>query len=328
MASEDATVLSSEVLSFAGVDAHVRDESRWDDYDLNLIPAWDDHFVPDEETLRIIALADQKDRPLILTGPPGSGKSMAFRMYCSLVNQPLRRINGRGDIRERDLVGQRTLEYDEDTGEKVVRWVDGILTDAIRRGHAILLDEFDAFPAHIAMTLQAVLEPGHRLVLTGNGGELVEPPDAETFRIFATANTNGSGDMTGLYAGTNVLNNATLDRFLMWNLDYPSEDQEVSIVHEQTGLDMTRVKYLVNTARRTRIGQKAEACDVVITMRQVIAWADLLGTLSDILAPTEAIRTSYMMSIGCRLHEQDANYFADIIKREIGVDVQAEGGTP
>lgn len=276
------------------------------------VPDWDDKYHFQEASLENIALCVEQDIPVLLTGPTGCGKSTLVQALAAIVNQPTRRVNLHGDVRSVDFLGQKVIDTDEN-GNSVVVWKDGVLPDAMRKGHWLILDEFDAAPASIAMVLQAVLEPGHTLVLSANHGEVVRPH--ENFRIFATANTIGRGDDSGLYAGTNVLNEATLDRFVVEACDYPEPVIETRIVMEKAGIEKALAEQLVKAAVLVRKGYDNEECFCTFSTRRLIAWASVAARFTTVTDGKQALSRAYKLTVDSKLGKEDAEYVRGVVGR-------------
>lgn len=306
-----------------------------------LIPKWDERILLDYESsplISAIALSVAQDQPLLIVGPKGAGKTTAVYAMAALLRQPLVRINMREDFKTSAFVGYRTPDG----------WREGLLPRAMKAGAWLLIDEFDACPPGIAMTLQSVLEEGRTLVVTDNGGEVVRPSgrlakerrrdgsrydiaDLSTFRIFATSNTRGFGDESGLYAGTSVQNRATMDRFAVLEIDYMPKDEEVKVLTSATGVDATIAEALVNMAFEVRRGfdsSSAQFSDVISTRQllmmceQAMAASD--GDLGDVAVngvTQYAMSLAYKMHIGNKLPTTDQSAVAGLFKRATGVDI-------
>ena len=242
--------------------------------DRALIPEHDPNWAlgtPERDRWEVIGLAIQHDDNLYCAGPTGCGKSASVLQLGSILNQPVRRVNCHRDMRSADFVGQKVVSVDPETNQSIITWRDGVLPDAMRKGHWLLLDEVDALPAGIAMTLQAVLEHGRTLVLTGNEGEVVRAH--ERFRVIATGNTLGSGDETGLYAGTNIQNEANLDRYgVVVEFDYPDVTTETSLVAKKSGLSEGMARKMVMVAREIRQAFAKEEVFCTFSTRRLINW--------------------------------------------------------
>lgn len=315
--------------------------------DLAYIPAWDDEYEPNVGLFESLITCVGADQPVVLTGPKGSGKSSAVEMLAALVRQPLIRINMTGQTRVRDFVGFKTLDYEEDeeSGEvfQVINWIDGSAPVAVRRNYWLLIDEIDAAPPGVLFALQALLEGDRQMVILENAGEVVRPPgegpglpdepDKRRFRIFATANTLGFGDETGFYAGTNVMNQATLDRFGVIAVDYPDPAVEKKIIRSRTGLSGATADKMVAFAKKIREEAGNDRCGVSISTRQLIQWGKMIGVLwpgkpKTFAFPTtrgdkasHITRLAYGITVGNKLPSEDREFFAGVFQRLIGFKV-------
>jgi len=301
-----------KTLNFDGAKLCPRTDAT--EYDKLFIPSWDPLYEPDWSLFSSLALCVREDLNVLLVGPTGAGKSTAVLMLASLLQQPVRRVNMHGDIRSADFLGQKVLEPDPETKQASVFFRHGVAPEAAKLGHWLLIDEIDATPAAMLMALQAMLEPGHPIVLSSNHGEVV-PTHAE-FRMLATANTLGHGDETGLYAGTNVLNEATLDRFVVLRVEYPKPEQEVKILLEKGQIDLAIVKSFVEVARLVRNGYGANECYCTLSTRRLITWCKLYKHF--LLASkdtTTALRKSYQLAVGNKLSPEDGKYVAGVVQR-------------
>lgn len=279
----------------------------------HLIPGWDDGFAPNKETLAALAAAVKLDLPVLLHGPTGCGKTSSVMLLAAALNRPVRRMNLNGDVRSSDFLGEQTLIEGESGA--VVAWRDGVVTASMREGSWLILDEFDAAPASLALTIQAILEKGHVLTLSANGGEVVRPhPD---FRVFATANTIGSGDESGLYAGTNRLNEATLDRFVAVECDYPTKKVEANVLVEKTGIAREAAALMVEVANEVREAFNAPSplTSATFSTRRLLAWAALSQTMGD---PVIA----YAYAVADKLGKTERAYVGGVAQRVTGWNVK------
>lgn len=182
-------------------------------------PAIDHDYLFHESSRDVVVWFLNPQEPLYVFGPTGCGKTTCIKQLAARLNYPVFEVTGHGRLEFADLVGHLTVKNGTMTFEY------GPLALAMRYGAIILLNEIDLTSPEIAAGLNSVLD-GSPLCIAENGGELIEPHPM--FRLVATANTNGGGDDTGLYQGTQRQNLAWLDRFTICEVGYPSADVEKS----------------------------------------------------------------------------------------------------
>ena len=191
--------------------------------DETLIPKFDANFVPfgnfpDLEKI----IKSGIFYPTYISGPTGNGKSTMVEQICAKHSKSLVRVNLNMMSDEDQLIGSKTLE------DGNVKVVEGPVMIAMRRGHTLLLDEIDAGSANTLLCLQPILEGKPYYFKLTN--ELIVP--AKGFNIIATANTKGKGSEDGRYIGTNVLNEAFLERFAVtFEQEYPDAKIELKIIN-------------------------------------------------------------------------------------------------
>jgi MoxR-like ATPase len=246
----------------------VKQESFKVDYsDISaLVPKKDPNFVPfgnysDLENI----IKSGIFYPAYISGPTGNGKSTMVEQICAKHKRPLIRVNLNMMTDEEQLIGSKTLE------DGNVEIVEGPVLIAMRNGTALLLDEIDAGSANTLLCLQPILEGKPYYFKLKN--EMIVP--AEGFNIFATANTKGKGSDDGRYIGTNVLNEAFLERFAVtFEQDYPNAKIEVKIIKnlmETYGcLDAEFAETLVKWAEAIRRTFEDGGVDETITTRRMI----------------------------------------------------------
>jgi cobaltochelatase CobS len=213
------------------------------------LPKWRDRF----------AARINNGSMLFLSGPAGSGKSELVRVLADAAGKELIRINFVSGIGESQLVGKYIVK----NGETVFNY--GLVPLAMKNGWWLLLDEIDyAEPEHLAI-LQPVLEGGS-LVMIQNEGEKITPhPD---FRIIATGNTKGRGDVSQSYVGTNFLNASFMDRFTVFEMDYT--EKEVDIIENETG-DKTLAEKLVQVFQLFRkSAEDGQINNAVFSTRRIV----------------------------------------------------------
>lgn len=283
------------------------DKSRVPKHD----PNWE-MSASESEKWECYAIAVKERENVLDVGPTGCGKTSGIYQFAASLNQPVVRFNCSGDSRVAQFVGEKVVDIDPATAQAIVVWRDGVLTQAMRNGWWLILDEVDGCPPQILFILHAVLEPNGVLTLAENGGERVEPhPD---FRVFASGNTLGRGDDTGLYEGTNVLNEAFLDRFgIVLQSDYPEQATEVNILVNKTGIRKVDAQKMVAVAAKVREGLKNEECDCTFSTRRLIAWASKSKFMP---APAAA-----KITVLNKLSGDDKTFVGDIIQRYFSGEV-------
>jgi len=202
-----------------------------------------------------------------------------------------------------DLVGRDAIVVRD--GAQVTEFVEGMLPWALQNNVALIFDEFDAGRPDVMFVIQRVLEKDGRLTLLDQNRVITPHP---SFRLFATANTVGLGNLTGLYHGTQVLNQAQIDRFnVVATLNYLAPEKEAQIVLAQVPkADPAVVDQMIAVAGLTRDGFAAGDLSTVMSPRTVISWAENLEIFSD---PARAFRLAFVNK--CDEAEQDliAEYF-------------------
>lgn len=309
----------ADMLQIGAARVSVREDL--DEYDQAFVPAWDPDFQLDDDLLEAVAISAADDLPSLIVGPSGCGKTSLVRALAAIVNAPCRRVNMKNDMRSSHLLGEKVVDLDLATGAQMVLWRDGVLPEAMRRGQWLLVDEIDVCPPGILMVMQSVLEAGHPLCLAENHGEIV--PAHPDFRIFATANTLGHGDETGLYAGTQVLNEATLDRFIITvQQSYLQPDREAEVVSAKASLPADLAIRLVEIATLIRAGAGRDECACTFSTRRLIAWGQLSVRLGRSKRPdSDAMARAFRLAVGNKLNASDAAYVAAVVQRVLGVAV-------
>ena len=283
--------------------------------DQEYVPAHDENYQLDDAKLELLALAVQQADNVLAVGPTGCGKTSLYMELASIIGQPARRINFHGDVRSADILGEKVVEIDEKTSQAIVVWRNGMLPDAMERGHWLILDEIDACPPAVAFALQSVLEGGNLTLSADNGRIVKRHPN---FRILATANTLGKGDDTGMYTGTNVMNEAFLDRFgTVIQFNYPRPDAEASILVDKTKLDRVTADKFVTVAGFVRAAFEKEECYCTFSTRRLIRWSEKTVALRN-GAPTGKHGLAAEISIFNKLSKDDRKFVEAIVQRVMG----------
>ena len=238
------------------------------------VPDLDPDYLFDKDTTLAILAGFAYNRRVMVTGYHGTGKSTHIEQVAARLNWPCVRVNLDSHVSRIDLVGKDAIVLKD--GKQVTEFKDGILPWALRNPVAIVFDEYDAGRADVMFVIQRVLEHDGKLTLLDQN-EIITPHPS--FRLFATANTVGLGDTTGLYHGTQQINQAQMDRWsLVATLNYLSHDAEAAIVlakspHYNTEKGRKTISQMVTVADLTRTAFMNGDLSTVMSPRTVLNWA-------------------------------------------------------
>ena len=247
------------------------------------VPVIDPGYRFDPGTTMAILSGFAENRRVIVQGRHGTGKSTHVEQVAARLNWPLVRLNLDSHISRIDLIGKDAIVLRD--GKQVTEYREGILPWSYQHPVALVFDEYDAGRPDVMFVIQRVLEAQGRLTILDQNKVLVPH---KSFRLFATANTIGLGDATGLYHGTQQLNQAQLDRWnIVARLDYLSEEEEVDVVLSKVPSmsdDEGRkiILQMVRTAEQTRTGFQAGDISTLMSPRTVISWADNFRIFRDL----------------------------------------------
>ena len=255
-----------------GIDSDMKIKGFYESNDR--VPALDPTYKFDPETTLAILAGFQHNRRVIIQGYHGTGKSTHIEQVAARLNWPCVRVNLDSHISRIDLIGKDAIKVED--GVQFTEFQEGILPWALRNHTAIVFDEYDAGRADVMFVIQRVLESDGKLTLLDQNEVIAPHP---YFRLFATANTVGLGDTTGLYHGTQQINQAQMDRWsLVVTLNYLSHDAETAIIlskapHYNTEKGRQTVSQMVKVADLTRTAFMAGDLSTVMSPRTVINWA-------------------------------------------------------
>ena len=247
------------------------------------VPETDSTYKFDPDTTMAILAGFAHNRRVMIQGYHGTGKSTHIEQVASRLNWPCVRVNLDSHISRIDLIGKDAIKLKD--GKQVTEFHEGILPWALRNPTAIVFDEYDAGRADVMFVIQRVLEVDGKLTLLDQNEVITPNP---YFRLFATANTVGLGDTTGLYHGTQQINQGQMDRWsLVATLNYLSIDAETNIVlaknpHYNTDAGRKTVKHMVQVADLTRTAFMNGDLSTVMSPRTVIAWAQNAEIFRDV----------------------------------------------
>jgi len=233
-------------------------------------------------TLAILA-GFAHNRRVVIQGLHGTGKSTHIEQVAARLNWPCVRVNLDGHISRLDLVGKDVITLQE--GKQVTQFQEGILPWSLQRPVAIVFDEYDAGRPDVMFVIQRVLEREGSFTLLDQ--KRVIQPHAH-FRLFATMNTLGQGNLSGLYHGTQMLNHAQLDRWnLVTTLNYLAPSEEAAIVVARvpelnTPQGRHQIDAMVALANLTRKGFAVGDMSILMSPRTVITWAENTQIFHDV----------------------------------------------
>ena len=249
----------------------------------NRVPEVDETYKFDPDTTLAILAGFNHNRRVMIQGYHGTGKSTHIEQGAARLNWPAVRVNLDSHISRIDLIGKDAIKLKD--GKQVTEFHEGILPWALRNPVAIVFDEYDAGRADVMFVIQRVLEHDGKLTLLDQN-EIITPHS--NFRLFATSNTVGLGDTTGLYHGTQQINQAQMDRWsLVATLNYLSVEVESAIVLAKSpSYDSEEgkrvIKQMVTVADLTRTAFMNGDLSTVMSPRTVINWASNTEIFKDV----------------------------------------------
>jgi cobaltochelatase CobS len=247
------------------------------------VPDIDATYKFDPDTTLAILAAFMHNRRLIIQGYHGTGKSTHIEQVAARLNWQCVRVNLDSHISRIDLIGKDAIRLKD--GKQITVFQEGILPWALRNPTAIVFDEYDAGRPDVMFVIQRVLEHDGKLTLLDQN-EIITPHPS--FRLFATSNTVGLGDTTGLYHGVQQINQAQIDRWSMVaTLNYLSHDAEAAIVLSKnptynTEKGRKQISQMVTVADMTRTAFMAGDLSTVMSPRTVINWAQNASIFRDL----------------------------------------------
>jgi cobaltochelatase CobS len=247
------------------------------------VPPLDADYLFDRNTTLAILAGFAFNRRVMVQGYHGTGKSTHIEQVAARLNWPMVRVNLDAHVSRIDLVGKDAIIVKD--GKQVTEFRDGILPWAVQNNIALVFDEYDAGRPDVMFVIQRVLESSGRLTLLDQNRVITPHP---AFRLFATTNTIGLGDTSGLYHGTQQINQGQMDRWsLVVTLNYLAHEKEVGIVLAkaktyQTEKGKKLVSNMVRLADLTRSAFINGDLSTVMSPRTVITWAENAEIFGDI----------------------------------------------
>ena len=296
-----------------GIDANmmVPAFSKTNDY----VPDLDEDYVFNKDTTLAILAGFKHDRRVMIQGYHGTGKSTHIEQVAARINWPCVRVNLDGHISRIDLIGKDAIVIQNN--KQVTEFKEGILPWSIQNPVALVFDEYDAGRPDVMFVIQRVLEKEGRFTLLDQNKVLNQHP---FFRLFATTNTIGLGDTTGLYQGTQQINQGQMDRWnVVTTLNYLKFDKELEIIlaksknfNNKEGKET--ISNMIKVADLTRKGFINGDISTVMSPRTVLYWAENSEIFKDI---GYAFRVTFLN----KCEDLEKNIIAEYYQRCFGEDL-------
>ena len=279
------------------------------------VPIIDKDYKFDPETTRAILAGFADNRRVIIQGYHGTGKSTHIEQVAARLNWSCVRINLDSHISRIDLIGKDSIVIRD--GKQITEFQEGMLPWAYQNPVALVFDEYDAGRPDVMFVIQRILESDSKLTLLDQS-RIINPN--RFFRLFATTNTVGLGDTSGLYHGTQQINQGQMDRWnIVTTLNYLSNIEEEGIVlsknkklNNKEGKEI--IHCMVSTADLTRSGFINGDISTVMSPRTVITWAENYLLFND-------IEYSFKLAFLNRCDELERSVIEEYYQRSFGIDL-------
>ena len=296
-----------------GIDTDMEVEafSKKNDY----VPEIDKHYKFDKDTTLAILSGFSFNKRCLISGYHGTGKSTHIEQVAARLNWPCIRVNLDGHISRIDLIGKDAIVIKD--GKQITEFKEGILPWSIQNPIALVFDEYDAGRPDVMFVIQRVLETEGNFTLLDKNKIIKQN---KYFRLFATSNTVGLGDTTGLYHGTQQINQGQMDRWnIVTTLNYLSMEKEMDIIvgknkNSNNTKGKEKISNMIKVATLTRKGFMAGDISTVMSPRTVLHWAEN----SEIFKDTGyAFRVTFLN----KCDELEKNTIAEYYQRCFGEDL-------
>ena len=278
------------------------------------VPETDPAYCFNHDVTLAILSGFVNDRRVMVQGFHGTGKSTHIEQVAARLNWPCIRVNLDGHISRLDLVGRDAIVIRD--GKQVTEFQEGMIPWALQRPVALIFDEFDAGRPDVMFVIQRILERDGKFTLLDQN-RVIRPHPA--FRLFATANTVGLGNLNGLYHGAQVLNQAQIDRWnIVTTLNYLGREDEINIVLAQVPSFADKkalINNMVEVADMTRKGFAAGDISTVMSPRTVITWAENTEIFGDV---ARAFRLSFLN----KCDDAERSIIAEYYQRALGEELE------
>ncbi len=284
------------------------------------VPDLDEAYRFDHDTTIAILAGFTYNRRVMIQGYHGTGKSTHIEQVAARLNWPCIRINLDSHVSRIDLIGKDAIVLKN--GKQVTEYREGLLPWALQHPTALVFDEYDAGRPDVMFVIQRVLEVEGKLTLLDQN-KVIRPHPA--FRLFATTNTIGLGDTTGLYHGTQQINQGQMDRWnIVATLNYlPHEDEVEIVLAKSPSYDSEEgrktIHSMVACAELTRSGFINGDISTVMSPRTVITWAENARIFKD-------IGFAFRMSFLNKCDELERPIVSEYFQRCFGTELMPQPG--
>ena len=279
------------------------------------VPDIDESYLFDEKTTLAILAGFAFNQHVLIQGMHGTGKSTHIEQIAARLNWKCLRINFDSQITRLDLVGKDIIKLKD--GKQVTEFKEGIIPFALQEGIALVLDEYDAIKTDVSFVIQRLLEESGKFALLEEN-KIISPH--KNFRLFATSNTLGSGDDLGIYHGTNLINQAQMDRWnIVASLNYLEEKQELEILLKKLPFlnsksQQNTAKMMVKMANLSREAFKNGDLSNLISLRTLISW----GRNIEIF---KSVKNAFVLSFYNKVIDDEKSIIAEFYQRTFGEEI-------
>ncbi len=280
------------------------------------VPDIDKSYVFDKDTTLSILAGFEHNRRVMIQGFHGTGKSTHIEQIAARLNWPCVRINLDSHISRIDLLGKDAIKLNE--GKQITKFQEGLLPWSIQNPVALVFDEYDAGRPDVMFVIQRILEVEGKLTLLDQN-KIITPHSS--FRLFATTNTVGLGDMTGLYHGTQQINQGQLDRWhILTTLNYLDPKQEYKVVESKLGgfkgaKNQEIIKNMIKLANLTRSGFANGDISTLMSPRTVISWCQNYKIFKD-------LSTSFKLSFLNKCDDVEKSIISEYFQRCFDIEIE------
>ena len=285
-----------------------KDKTQW-------VPEIDKSYIFDPETTLAILAGFEHNRRVMVQGFHGTGKSTHIEQIAARLNWPCLRINLDSHISRIDLLGKDVIKLKDN--KQITDFKEGLLPWSIQNPVALVFDEYDAGRPDVMFVIQRILEVDGKLTLLDQN-QVITPH--ASFRLFATTNTVGMGDVTGLYHGTQQINQGQMDRWhILSTLNYLERSHELNVVSGKvpqlkSAKDKALIKSMIQLADLTRQGFINEDISTLMSPRTVMTWAQNYIIFND-------IKHSFRLTFLNKCDESERPIVAEYFQRCFGEDL-------